>query len=59
MQPRPPHPGCRTLLDPPTPPPPFVLALWPSKCQLAFPPNKGWYFSSVLRGDFPLSPSPR
>lgn len=63
-----PSPGYRTgslagsgrrLISSALPALPCVLALWPSKCQLAFPPNKGWYFSSVLGGDFPLAPSPR
>lgn len=56
--------GCRT--GAPTgsevaalqvPPHPALWALRPSKCQLAFPQNKGWYFSSAFRGDSP-SPSP-
>lgn len=43
------HPG-------PLPTLPFVWALQPSKCQLAFPQNKGWRVSSAFRGDFPQPP---
>lgn len=65
LPPRPP-PRCRTralpgfgglaLLDPPHPA--LCVGSVAVQVPIGFPPNKGWYFSSVLRGDVP-TPHPR